>query len=475
MTRPRTTPLARRFQRLLSRSLARRATEAGYAAVMVAIIVPVVGIGCAATAVDTGRWYVEVQMVQKAADAAALAGVPYLPQDLPSAIARSKTVAARNGYDDADPNIVVTVGLGSKATQLLVTVSSTIANTFGAAIGVPKANVTRSAVADFQGPAPMGSPCNTFGNEPSAGNGASSAAPTGTARGSSPLANCVQAPQFWATVEGPETGKVQGDRYQTKKCENTGVDGCTGTTNDEYDGFGYTFIVKVAAAAVSTPIELQLFDPMFVATGQQCAQLPDSTAFPTNTTAKRNAATNPYVTNGDAVDRYSRNGPNYDDFCTGDAYAGAGSGSSTKHSLTTSFILRQQTDTQNPKNTPVQTDTSGSACIKQYGAYNTSNGNISASLFQNGVTGYNAEISSEFHNWSKFCTFTPTRSGDYYLQVRTNVSLGGTGTGYIRSGNTAAADLAGNTTSGEGTNSFAIRAVTQSGKEGAVAVSGYNH
>jgi Flp pilus assembly protein TadG len=467
--------LRRLVQLFLGQSLGRRTSEAGYAAVLVSIIVPVVGIGCAATAVDTGRWYVEVQKVQRAADAAALAGVPYLPQDLTSAVVLAKTVASRNGYDTSSPNVSVSVGIGSKATQLSVTISSTINNVFGGAIGVPKATITRTAVADYQGPAPMGSPCNTFGNEPSSGNGASSITPAGTARGSSPLTNCSQTPQFWATVEGPETGKVQGDRYQTKKCENTGVDGCSGTTNDEYDDFGYTFIVKVADAAVNTPIDLQLFDPMFVATGQQCAQLPDSTDFPTNTTNNTNASTNPYVKNGDAANRYSDDGTNFAAFCTGDSYAGTGSGASTKHSLTTSFVLRQQTDTQNPKNTPVQTDTSGNTCIKQYGAYNLTNGNISSNLFKDGASGYNAEISSQFHNWTRFCTFTPTRAGDYYLQVRTNVSLGGSGTGYIRSGNSAAADLTGNSTTGEGTNSFAIRAVTQSGKEGAVAVSGYNH
>ena len=39
--------------------------------------------------------------VQKAADAAALAGVPYLPYDLANATLRAKEVAKRNGYDDA--------------------------------------------------------------------------------------------------------------------------------------------------------------------------------------------------------------------------------------------------------------------------------------------------------------------------------------------------------------------------------------
>ena len=64
-------------------------------------------------------------------------------------------------------------------------------------------------------------------------------------------------------LEGPETGKVQGDRYSTRGCESSGVDGCTGTTNNEYgpklrDGsttaFGYTFVVKVQPAAVDTNV-----------------------------------------------------------------------------------------------------------------------------------------------------------------------------------------------------------------------------
>src|SRR4051812_14249235 len=115
--------ILRRLGGLWSRTGRRRATEAGYAAIMVALIVPTIGIACAAVAVDTGAWYVEMQMTQKAADAAALAGVPYLPQDLPSARARALEVAARNGYDNATNN-TVTVSLGDKATQLQVTIKS---------------------------------------------------------------------------------------------------------------------------------------------------------------------------------------------------------------------------------------------------------------------------------------------------------------------------------------------------------------
>jgi Flp pilus assembly protein TadG len=457
-------------RRMRARGRLRRLSEAGYAAIMVALIVPTIGIACAAVAVDTGTWYVEMQMTQKAADAAALGGVPYLPQDFPSAKARALQVAARNGFDNTGNN-TVTVELGDKATQLKVTISVVMKNTFGSAIGVNNATITRSGTADYQGPAPMGSPCNTFGNEPDAGTGGSSSTPSGSAQGASPYANCLRSPQYWATVEGPETGKVQGDRYQTKKCEDSGVDGCDSSkNNNEYDEFGYVFVVKVAAGAVNTPVNLQLYDPMFVNTGQTCSLLPDSTSF-TNDTNN----TNPYVKNNDAINRYSDDGATFSSYCTGDSYAGDGSGASPAHGMVTSYVLRQQTDTQNPKVAPVQNDTGGSACIKQFGSYNTSGSSISSNKFKSSSLSYDDQISSQFHNWTSLCTFTPSRAGDYYLQVRTNVSLGGTGSGYIYSGNTAAAAAAGNTPTGEGSNSFAIRAVTQTGKENAVAVSGYNH
>jgi hypothetical protein len=124
----------------------------------------------------------------------------------------------------------------------------------------------------------------------------------------------------------------------------------------------------------------------------------------------------------------------------------------------------------------VQNDTGGSPCVKQYGTYNAGGSSISSNLFKSTASsGYNAEVAQPFHNWVSFCTFTPTRAGNYYLQVRTNVSLGGTGGTYIKSGNPDASELTGNTTDGSGENAFAVRAVTASGKQNNVAVSGYNH
>ena len=460
-----------------------RSEEGGYAAVFVAIFVASGFLfAMAAISVDTSRWYDERARVQKAADAAALAGVPYLPYDTTNATLRAKEVAKRNGYDDADPDVVVTVEVGDLASQLKVTIYSKIDNEFGRLIGVNRANISMSATADYKGPAPMGSPCNTFGNEPNPGTNTSSPTPAGTAQGTSPFSNCSRTPLFWASVEGPETGKLQGDRYQTKGCEGngsgapaTGVDGCSGGgwgTNNEYDDFGYTFTVKVQPAGIGRTINLQLYDPIFATVGQRCESLPAVGSFSNNTNN-----TNPYTKNNDARSRYTSDGPSSASFCPGDAQVGNGSGANPRHPMITSFVLRQQVDSLDPRLAPVQNDTSGSPCIKQYRGFHFTSGSqaFPAGTFKSGDGAYDAELVKYFHNWASFCSFTPTRAGDYYLQVRTNVSLGGSGTGYERSGNAAAGALTGNTTVGEGSNGFAIRAVTQAGSEKDVAVSGYNH
>ena len=143
----------------------RRRDEAGYAAVVTALLASAVFLGMAAVGVDTARWYVEVERVQKAADAAALAGVTYMPNDLPSARTTAIASATRNGYPNSGTSQVIVVA-GDKPSELKVTIKSTIRNTFGSMIGVDKATIVRSAVADYTAPAPMGSPCNIFGNEP---------------------------------------------------------------------------------------------------------------------------------------------------------------------------------------------------------------------------------------------------------------------------------------------------------------------
>ncbi len=476
--------------RRLSRLADSRSKEGGYITILVAVLFTS-GFLMAALAIsaDTARWYDEMNRVQKAADAAALAGVPYLPFDLTNATVRAKEVAKRNGYDDADPDVVVTVVQGTLASQLKVTISSRIDNTFGGFIGLSRTTLERTATADYKGPAPMGSPCNSFGNEPDAGAGASSPLPTDTALGTE-LPACKRLVDFWAGIQGVRSAKSNGDRYMNSYC-NTAVGGspavphpvygCTGNVNTEYDPAagtgaptgkrGYVWVVRVQPNAVNQPITLQVYDAAYVNGGDfNCGSLPASSALLDNM--------NPFVTT-DGKRRYSNDlakaapvAGQGAPFCNGDAVPAHAEGSNP--APTTTFVLRHQTDTQDPmQGTPM------TGCVKQYKGVSTV---PTFNTLRSTHASYNQQLAQLFHNWTTFCTFTPAVAGDYYLQIRTNVSFvesarianNGSNASLISNGDSTAYAAAGNTNTGVGTNNFAVRAVIASGLQDEVSVSGYD-
>lgn len=523
----------RTFERI--RALRERArSDGGAVAILTAILVPVFLL-LTATAVDIGNWYVEAQQTQNAADAAATAGVTYLPQDPTNAFSQARATALANGY----PNAQVTTAVAGRPSQLLVTVSGTVTNIFGTIFGNPTTTISRSAVADYTAPAIMGSPCNAIGNQPpSGGSGATPYGtvipPVGTGTGEGGYTTCQTAAQFWMNIAGPATNKGFGDRYATQTNCGSGIDFCTGGTNDEYREEGYFLAVRVQPDAVNQPISLQLYDPAFVYTGDTCEQVPpdrrtinrvsraanvatirttaahgyqvgqtvtvdsdtnsyDATAVilsvPTtdtftyanpgsnqgNTTTGGNVtpylanASNPFAFNGatpNAAQRYALNSntnPDAKTYCTGDQKLNSGD------HLTTSFLLRGQTDSQDPlQGVPI------AGCNKQYGSWRAdmsstpggsgalvgpTQGQLTELL--NGVSnpGYFSGLAQTFHQWVDFCTFTPTTAGDYYLQVRTNVPLGGTQVNsLVWENNAAVLNAAGTDTSGSGHNRFAVRA-----------------
>jgi Flp pilus assembly protein TadG len=447
----------------------RRRDEAGYAAILTALVAATLLVPLSAISVDVARWYVEVERVQNAADAAAMAGVTFLPDDFAAAESTALAVTSRNGYpDDADTDVEVEVG--TKPTQLKVTISSTVANGFGAAIGSPFAEITRHAVADYNGPAPMGSPCNAFGNEPAPGAaettypGSQLVVPAGGAA-------CTSTPLFWGAIAGPNTPKGNGDAVMTRSCA-SGTSGCSGTTNDEFDPLGYFYIVRVGTSAVGQPVTIQVYDPAFVETGDTCEEAPDDTDSPSGTTLRNSM--NPFTADG--LTRYAKTSGA---FCTGDVLT-----STSSEAPVTSFALRAPTDTYRPVNgTPI------SGCVKQYKGYRedetpSSSGprDVTSSRLRqtrndgSPNTSYRAELAQVFHQWVTLCTFTPTSAGDHYLQVRTNVPLGGTadGNGGYQ-GNAGVHTQLGDDLSvqGNGNNRFALRVVGPA--RSAVSVAGWEH
>ncbi|WP_299052959.1 Tad domain-containing protein [uncultured Nocardioides sp.] len=409
-----------------------RRGEDGYVAVVVAVLFATVMLAVAAIGVDVARWWVAAERVQTAADSAALAGVVFLPDNLPRAVQTARTSAKLNGFEHG-VNAQVDVTFGDRRSQLAVSISTNVANQFGSAVGVETATISRRATADYTSPAPMGSPCNVFGNEPPGGT-ASAAGPSSSGPRDStiPVAYrsiCSAEPNFWAAIEGPQTDKQNGDRYSTASCTLRSRDGagplpygCASSINAEatYPD-GYFYSIKVPQSAVGTAITLQLYDPAFFNTGASCTSMPNSDGG--NYLNNRN----PYSTESyDSYFRYTRVDQVQSSyrtysrrFCTGDSVPlrGTSAPETRQYAPTTSFAVRAANDAQDP--------TQGAAltgCTAQFAGQ--LNPPTLAELTSTS-SGYRQPAAQLFHQWVKLCSFTPTRAGDYYLQVRTNVALPG--------------------------------------------------
>ena len=421
----------------------RRRTEAGAAAAILATFVAALMIPLCAISVDIGRWYVEAERVQAAADAASTAGVTFMPDDFNSAVARAREIAEDNGFKHGR-NATVTVGEGDRPSQLRVTVSTPVRNQFARLLGMGTTNISRSSLSDFTGSAPMGSPCNTFGNEPS---GTTNAGPAGskmiTPAGG---ASCSRTPDFWASINGPDIVKTQGEQFMARKCDNA-EDGCDSSKNNtEFNPLGYFYVIRVEQANV--PVTLQIYDPASVPTGQQCESRPKWTGA---NNANDWANTDARARYGDTTATGTYKGSSA--LCPGDNDMKSSGWS--EYATVTSFGLREPTGTQDPvRGNPI------TSCAKQFKGFTQSQ--VTSNALTKGNSSYNDKMAQVFHQWYTLCTFTPTQVGDYYLQVRTNVAYNGASSTTISSGNMRIFDQMTDDTSVKGTavNSFALRAYT---------------
>ncbi|HEX5560395.1 MAG TPA: TadE/TadG family type IV pilus assembly protein [Nocardioidaceae bacterium] len=428
----------------------RRRDERGFAAVLVALLFPVVFLACAALSVDTARWYVEAENVQSAVDAAALAGVVWMPGDFDNAKSAALAVAKNNGFDAASPDLTVRVEHGEKASQLKVTISSRISNAFGSAIGTPTTVVSRSAVADYAGGLSMGSPCNDFGSDPD------SAAAGGVST------NCSDAGDFWANVGGPKSDKGSGDAYQNGACPSK-YDGCTaaGGTNTDYDANGYIYEVTVAKPVSN--FRLEAFDPALIHVGDHCE---DSAL----TGASSLSVTDSVV--ADPTTRYVSGDGKY---CTGDnSFDASSKALGFNNQVNTSFTVRSMapdSDPSRPLTWPIL-NTSTCPGAKTYRGYNgrtqsfkDSNGNVTTDMSANvplksvlnpNDPGYQKDVADTFRRWVTLCSNSSVQAGTTLaIQVKTN------GLGF---------DLA------AGHNRFALRAysATSPSSNNDIAISAFN-
>lgn len=351
-----------------------RRGERGYVAVVTALLLPVFMI-ISGFAVDVGHWYYVGQQEQRAADAAALAGVTSLPADQASAYADAMTYARANGFSTATGDTVTPTR--PAPTRLKVEISRTVDNYFGPLIGLPTTDVSRRAVAEFSGPVPMGSPCNRFGDDPDPSMRSGSA-------------NCAAAGAFWANIGSPAAQKSYGDAYQNNVCSSES--GCSGGTNNDYDPEGYTYIVEVKEAINNLTIEA--FDPAQIVVGDRCEKngLAAAAALPQSRT----------VVN-DPSARYQ---PNISAWCTGDQNFGTGL-------VKTRFVVRQEgTDPWSPGTWPAI-----GGCSRTFDPFN---GPLGPALDKSSAS-FKPAVADTFRRWVDLCTVNGlVQPGRYAVQVYTN-------------------------------------------------------
>ncbi len=205
-----------------------RAVRSGQILVMFALSTGLL-FGVLALVVDVGNLWNASLHAQHAAEAAALAGVPYMPGDFPTASSKAQAEATKNGYSAAT-GATVTAAVNTESNRRLdVTVAVDAQTYFLRMIGMSTVRITRVATAEYTLPVPMGSPLATYGDNSGF---------------------------FWAAAEAQGTNRSAGDAYGTYYNPSP-------TQNNQYTADGYQYAIDVPAGAGSTNIDL--YDPTFCA------------------------------------------------------------------------------------------------------------------------------------------------------------------------------------------------------------------
>jgi Flp pilus assembly protein TadG len=237
--------------------------EGGFTLVFFALAI-VALMGIAALVVDLGYWYLHADRIQRAADSAALAGVVYMPGDPNQATTIADNVATSNGFtsgvsvitDQTDPSLT--------SHQLKVSITDTSVATFFARVfGIDKISETRTSIAQYQPPVPLGSAENSFGTgDLPVGTDPTSDAPT----------------NIWAAVNGYCTSKENGDEIlsafdatftgSSYDCPASAADTKTphATANYEYNATGYLYDIETPVQTpglVSSEITVAAYDPSY--------------------------------------------------------------------------------------------------------------------------------------------------------------------------------------------------------------------
>lgn len=220
--------------------------EHGFVAVFLALTLTVM-LMFAAFTVDFGSWYTRAAEIKRAADAAALAGVVWMPEfDLAQQYALA--TAAKNGFVNGQNNISVSVeDVPNNNRQLKVTIRDNKAKKFFSSLVTGSQSIGRSSLAEYVLPVPLGSPENVIGT------------------GNLSLPNQTTTQNFWAAVSGYCSGHESGDkklaRYESYSQSSSGCNNGSASNDDDYDPDGYLYAIDLPSNATS--MNLEVYDGAF--------------------------------------------------------------------------------------------------------------------------------------------------------------------------------------------------------------------
>jgi len=114
--------------------------------------------------IDLSRVRAQTENAQRAANAAALAGVVFLPNFIDKADSRAIGEAVKNGFQNGANGVSVTTAIPDGNTnRLKVTITTPVSLVFGGILGLGRVTVSRSATAEFAEPLEMGAPDYVLG------------------------------------------------------------------------------------------------------------------------------------------------------------------------------------------------------------------------------------------------------------------------------------------------------------------------
>ncbi|MGH7498276.1 MAG: pilus assembly protein TadG-related protein, partial [Gemmatimonadales bacterium] len=228
--------------------------------------------GLTALVVDASWYWANTLRVQRAADAAALAGAVWLPGNPTSGRSAASAEATKNGYTTGGGVTVkpcqsseVSTGCagGGDARQMTVTISAPVPTYFMRVFGITSITARATSKAEYVQPLKMGSPLSDYGVyldcKVTGSSITCSALPNPSGSGT------LASEGFFGAIEGQGANRATGDAFATAYNSDPALNSVAnsgGLIVQQYDPAGYEYEVSVPNGGAT----LYIWDPTFCAT-----------------------------------------------------------------------------------------------------------------------------------------------------------------------------------------------------------------